>query len=176
MIEDPNYVVPPFEAGQPPAPVPRIPTPPYHLSAKSQRCLLVASHLLQYYATTGRPVVVSMMLYTTIGKDFDTQWNTLIARKVRDVTSTSFITKNFGIIKWLEVFKDHITRVIGEQNIPLSYLIRENEVAAVIAPPLAADKAYSTEHGSVEEELVARANHNDTLYREDNKSLYHMLD
>ena len=80
-IEDPNYVVPFFEAGQPPAPVPQIPTPPYQLSAKSQRRLLVASHLLQYYATTGRPVVVSMMQYTTISKDLETQWNALIARK-----------------------------------------------------------------------------------------------
>ena len=108
---------------QPPAPVPRIPTPPYQLSAKSQRRLLVASHLLQYYATTGRPVVVSMMQYTTIGKDFETQWNTLIAKKERYVPSTPFINNNFGIIKWLEVFKDHLTRVIGERNNPLSYLI-----------------------------------------------------
>ena len=117
-IEDPNYVVPPFKAGQPPAPVPCIPTPPYQSSAKSQRRLLVASHLLQYYATTGRPVLVSMMQYTTIGKDFETQWNALIARKGRDVPSTPFITKNFGIIKWLEVFKDHLTWVIEEQKIP----------------------------------------------------------
>ena len=71
-IEDPNYVVPLFVAGQPPALVPRIPTPPYQLSSKSQRRILVASHLLQYYATTGRPVVVSMMQYTTIVKDFET--------------------------------------------------------------------------------------------------------
>ena len=104
-IEDPNYVVPPFVTVQPPDPVPRIPTPTYQLSAKSQRHLLVASHLLQYYATTGNSVVVSMMQYTTIGKDFETQWNALIARKGRDVQSTPFITKNFGIIKWLEVFK-----------------------------------------------------------------------
>ena len=34
-IEDPHYVFPPFESGQPWAPVPRIPTPPYQLSAKS---------------------------------------------------------------------------------------------------------------------------------------------
>ena len=58
----------------------------------------------------------------------------------------------------------------------MSYLIRENAVAAVIVPPLAADKAYSTEHGLVEEELVVRATHHDTLYREDNKSIYHMLE
>ena len=45
-IEDPNNVVPPFEAGQPPSPVPCIPTPPYQFSAKSQQRLLVASHLL----------------------------------------------------------------------------------------------------------------------------------
>ena len=120
--------------------------------------------------------MVSMMRYTTIRKYFETQWNALIARKERDVPSTPFITKNFGIIKWLEVFKDHVTLVIGERNIPLSYLIRENDVAALIVPPLAADKSYSTEHGSVEEELVARATHHDTLYREDNKSLYHMLE
>ena len=175
-IKKPNYVVPPLEAGQPPAPVPQIPTPPYQLSAKSQRRLIFASHLLQYYAIMGRPVVVSMMQYTTIGKDFETQWNVLIARKRRDVPSTPFITKNFGIIKWLEFFKDHFTQVIGERNIPLSYLIRENDVAAVIVPPLAANKSYSTEHGSVEEELVARATYHDTLYREDNKSLYHMLE
>ena len=92
-----------------------------------------------------------------------------------DGTSTPFVTKNFGIIKWIEVFKDRLTRVIGERNIPLSYLIRENDIAAVIVPPLAADKAYSIEHGSVEEELVTIKTHTDTLYREDNKSLYHML-
>ena len=168
-IEDPNYVIPPFVAGQPPAPVPHIPTPPYQLSPKSQRRLLVASHLLQYYETTGRPVVVSMMQYTTITKDFETQWNALIARKEKYVPSAPFITKNFGIIEWLELFKDHLTQVIGEQNNPLSYLIRENDVAAVTVPPLAADKAYSIELCSVKEELMARATHTDTLYREDNK-------
>ena len=64
---------------------------------------------------------------------------------------TPFITKNFSIIKWLKGFKDHHTRVIGERIIPFSYLICENDVAGVIVPPLAADKAYSTEHGLVEE-------------------------
>ena len=118
-IDDPNYVVSPFEAGQPPAPVRCIPTPPYQLSAKYQRRLLVASHLLQYYITTGRLVVVSMMQYTTISMDLETQWSALIAIKQRDVPSTPFITQNFGIINWLEILKDHITQVIGERNIPL---------------------------------------------------------
>ena len=45
-IEYPNYVVPPFEAEQPPAPVPCILTQPYQFSAKSQRHLIVASHFL----------------------------------------------------------------------------------------------------------------------------------
>ena len=164
-IEDPNYFIPPFEAGQPSSPLLCISTPPYQFSAKSQRHLLVASHLLQYYETMGRPVVVSMMQYTTIGNDLETQWKAFIDRKGRDVPSTPFITNNFGMIKWLEVFKNHLARVIGEQNIPLSYHIHKNDVAEVIVPPLAADKAYSTDHGSVEEELVARETHHDTLYR-----------
>ena len=58
----------------------------------------------------------------------------------------------------------------------MAYLIHENDVTAVIVPPLAADKAYSTEHGLVEDELVARATHHDTLHREDKKSLYYMLE
>ena len=81
MIEEPNYVVPPLEAGQPRAPLPCIPTPPYQLIAKSQRRLLVASLLLQYYATTVRHVVVYMMQYTTIRMDLETQWSALIASK-----------------------------------------------------------------------------------------------
>ena len=63
-----------------------------------------------------------MIQYTTIGKDFETQRNALLAMKGRDVPSTPFITRNFAIIKWLEVFKDHLTQVIGERNISLSYL------------------------------------------------------
>ena len=61
-IEDPNYVVPPVKAGKPPAPVPHILTPLYQLSAKYQWRLLVASHLLQYYATTGRPIYRKSLL------------------------------------------------------------------------------------------------------------------
>ena len=63
------------------------------------------------------------------------------------------------MIKWLEFFKDHLTRVIEEQNIPLSYLIHKNYVAAVTVPPLPADKAYSTEHGLVEEEQLLQLHH-----------------
>ena len=55
-----------------------------------------------------------MMQYTTIVNNFETQCNALIARKGRDVPYTPFITNNFGIIKWVDFFKDHLTRVIGE--------------------------------------------------------------
>ena len=60
--------------------------------------------------------------------------------------------------------------------IPLSYVIRTSAEVPAAAPALANGQPYSTEHGSVEEELIARASHGHTLYRADNGSVYHYLE
>ena len=46
----------------------------------------------------------------------------------------------------------------------------------VAAPALAAGEPYSLEHGSVEQELVARASHTHALFREDNLDVYYKLE
>ena len=51
---------------------------------------------------------------------------------------------------------------------PLSYVIRKDDFVLAIAPPLAAIVGYglypySTEYGSVEGELVARASHSHAM-------------
>ena len=43
-------------------------------------------------------------------------------------------------------------------------------------PALAQHQPHSTEHGSVEAELIARASHNHALFRDDNASVYHYLE
>ena len=48
--------------------------------------------------------------------------------------------------------------------------------ASAAAPALAVGQPYSTEHGSVEEELTARALHGHILYCTDNSSVYHYLE
>ena len=42
--------------------------------------------------------------------------------------------------------------------------------------PLAVNQPHSTEHGSVEGELVARAAHTHPLYRDDNSVVYYQLE
>ena len=59
--------------------------------------------------------------------------------------------------------------------VPLAYLVRY--VDNVPAPIALSNKfPYSEEYGSVEGEPIARASHTHPLYRDDNSSLYYLLE
>ena len=60
--------------------------------------------------------------------------------------------------------------------IPLAYVIRTNPQVPGTAPTLAPNQPHSTEHGSVEEELIARASHTHALFRDDNSVVYYHLE
>ena len=59
---------------------------------------------------------------------------------------------------------------------PLVYVIQIDSQVPGNAPPLSVNQPHSTEHGSVEGELVARAAHTHALYREDNSVVYYHLE
>ena len=86
------------------------------------------------------------------------------------------ITKALPIIKWTEAFQDFLHRVIGARMIPLAYVIQTNPQVPGTAPTLAPNQPHSTEHGSVEEELIARASHIHALFRDDNSVVYYHLE
>ena len=75
-----------------------------------------------------------------------------------------------------EAFQNFLNRVIGARMIPLTYVIQIDSQGQGTAPPLAANQPHSTEHGSVEGELVARASHTNALYRDDNSVVYYHLE
>ena len=60
--------------------------------------------------------------------------------------------------------------------IPLAYVIQIDPQVPGNAPPLAAKQPHSTEHGSVEGELVARASHSHALFRDDNSVVHYHLE
>ena len=60
--------------------------------------------------------------------------------------------------------------------IPLAYVICIDSQVPGNAPQLAVNQPHSTEHGSVEAELVARAAHSHALYRDDNSVVYYHLE
>ena len=78
--------------------------------------------------------------------------------------------------KWTEVFQDFLVEVIGVHIIPLSYAISPEVLVPVAAPALAANQLHLTVHGSVEDELIARASHGHALCHDDNGKVYHYLE
>ena len=158
------------------APGATIPTPSFVFGAKSQHRLSVACELVRYYNTVGRDMTANNMRWTQVMKNFESQWKALKSRKEGDEPEIPKISKALPIMKWTEAFQDYLNRVIGVRTIPLAYVTRQDMDVPVVPPAQAANKPHSTEYGSIEVELVARASHDHELYREDNAAVYYHLE
>ena len=153
-----------------------VPAQPFVFGAKSQLRLKGAMYLVKFYQTVGRPLTPANIMWDPIIKTFMEHWNELKDRKDAETPSVPKITKTLVIVKWTEAFNDFLHRVVGARHIPLAYVIRPTEDVPIAAPALANNQPYSTEHGSVEAELIARASHAHALFRSDNKLVYHFLE
>lgn len=153
-----------------------ITTPGFVFGAKSHKRLLVACDLVRYYIATGRAPTAGNMQWTNVIKNFEIQWRALKEKKKLEPTETPKITKALPIMKWTEVFPDFLNQVVGLRYIPLSYVIREVVAVPAASPTLAHQQPHSTEHGSVEAEMIARASHDHALYRDDNAKVYFYLE
>ena len=154
-----------------------IPTPPFIFGAKSQLRIKAAGDLLRFYETVSRDITAANLQWTPCIKIFAIHWQSLKDRKKNDdVPEVPKITKTLIVTKWTESFADFLHRVIGTRTIPLSYIIRPEVDVPPAAPALAAGQPYSTIHGSVEAELIARASHTHALYRDDNAQVYYYLE
>lgn len=151
-------------------------TPSFVLGAKSQARLLAAIRLANYYRTVGRQLTPANMMWDPVMEGFADEWQALVDRKDKDPPEVPKITKQFPVMRWSEAFKDFLQRVIGERTIPLAYVIRTNVAVAQPPPPRAPDHCYAEEYGSVKQELIARALHTHAMYREDNETLYYLLE
>ena len=160
-----------------PAPNAAGPVGPFAFGAKSHKRLLVACDLMRYYVATGRDPTAANLQWTHVMKNFEIQWKALKGRKKdEDDPEVPKITRALPIMKWTESFPVFLGKVIGSRMIPLSYVIRPEVQVPAVAPPLANNQPHSTEHGSVEAELIARASHDHPLYRDDNDKLFGLLE
>jgi hypothetical protein len=57
----------------------------------------------------------------------------------------------------------------------LAYAVRSDPIVPAIGT-IEIGKPHSEEHGSIEDELIARADHNHQLYRDDNSTVYYLLE
>ena len=149
---------------------------PFVFGAKSHKRLLVATKLVKFYHTVGRTLSSDNMQWTHVMRNFEEQWKALEDRKSEDAPDTPLISKDLPVIKWVEAFRDHLHRCIGSRCVPLAYVIRDVTDVPEVVPTLATDQPYSTEHGSIEFELIARADHEHGLFRDDNAQVYYKLE
>ena len=150
--------------------------PPFVFGAKSQDRLLAAADCFRFYETIGRNLAPSCITYNPIIRNFSQQWKALKDRKDSDDPKVPKLTKALPIIKWTEAFTDYLSRKIGVRKIPLAYVVRELQAVPVAVPAQATDMPHTTEHGSVEADLIARASHAHPLYRDDNAQVYYDLE
>jgi hypothetical protein len=168
--------------GQIPNPDPNDPAgatiaqPPFVFGAKSQKQLLAACDMVRDYEMIDRELSAANMRWEPVIKNFTQPWwKALKDREDDEAPEVPKISKTLSIIKWTEAFIDFLHRKIGVRMVPLAYVVREL-VPVPAPPPLANDPPYSTTHGSVEGELIARASHTHTLFHDDNLAVYYLLE
>ena len=144
------------------------PIPPCLVSGRCALRLKVASLAYHYYISIGRTPTPANMNYTQVLKGFHTEcWESIIKLSEEDRPKVPALSKNQTPLRWMESFKDCLYRTYGVRTCPISYVIRESaEVADEDSDPLAPGNCFRR-FGSVLEELIARLNHTDPLYRTD---------
>ena len=101
----------------------------------------------------------------------------LESKAAKDTSDVPKVSRSLPIGKWSETFSLFLhDSAIGARNIPLAYVIRETVDVPAEAPALLTGKPYSDEHGSVVNELIARASHTHDLFQEDNKLVFCLLE
>ena len=153
-----------------------IPMPAFAYGAKSQKRLTVACDLVRFYESVGRDLTAANIQWNQVMSNFKIQWKALKDRKDEDDPDVPKITKALPIIKWTEAFQDFLHRVIGARIIPLAYVVRIDPQVPGPAATLAPNQPHSSEHGSVEGELIARASHTHAPIRDDNSVVYYHLE
>lgn len=150
---------------------------PCIISARCALRLKVASIAYHYYIDTDRIPTPQNMNYTLVLKDFYVEWEALKKQAKEDKPAVPTLSKTMTPLKWLESFKDTLSRTYGVRGAPLSYITRDTvNVQPEAEAPLLPGCAYSAVAGSIVQELVNRLSHTHPLYRADNATLFSMIE
>ena len=158
-------------------PTRQIPRTPFVMSAISLHRLTIAAKAVRYYQTVDRTLTAGNMRWATTLKVFEHHITALESKAAKDTSDVPKVSRSLPIGKWSETFSLFLhDSAIGARNIPLAYVIRETVDVPAEAPALLTGKPYSDEHGSVVNELIARASHTHDLFQEDNKLVFCLLE
>ncbi len=92
-----------------------------------------------------------------------------------DPDSLPALSKSFGIMKLLEHFPTYLESKLGTTNVPLAYVIRENEGVPAALPGQAHGRPWSVGHDSLIDELIRFTPHVGASFRDDNGTVFRLL-
>lgn len=152
------------------------PVNPVIVSALCVKKLKVASVAYHYYVQVQRTPIPSNMNYNLVLRGFYIEWEALTKLANEDRPEVPVLSKSQTVIRWMESFRDCLSRTFGVRNCPILYVIRDTVAVPPEADdPLAAGKAYGSS-GSLVDEMMRRLSHNDPLYKSDNSLVFSLLD
>ena len=152
--------------------------PGANVSTISTRRLIVAMNAATYYTSIGRAMTPNNMHYTNILTSFKLEWEDYESLKTQDDPTVPEINdKDYDrkVIKWVPIFLDCVSRTYGSRG-PLSYVLRDEEtVPAEVDDPLQ-PQSYFGASGSLLDELTARLPQTGPIFKNDNATVYMMVE
>ena len=144
----------------------------------SEKCALrlkVASLVFHYYHAIGCDRTPDNMNYTQVLMTFFIEWEALIKLSNDTNPDMPHLSNNIPPIKWIESFKDCLFCTYGIRDFPLIYVIRYTvEIQDEASDPLQLGLYYGRSD-SVLEEIIARLDNVNPLFKSDNASIYSMM-
>ena len=149
----------------------RIPNPGFSIPAIAEKRLKLACYGARIYRMLGRPITSDSLNRTRL-REFEQHQLTITEHE--DPESIPVISKQFGIMKALDMVPIHLRERIGTRKVALKYVIRDREAPAALEP-LQDDKITSEKYPSLMEEMIERTPLQETEYNEDNARVYQIL-
>jgi hypothetical protein len=152
--------------------------PGANINTITTRRLIIAMHASSFYSSINRVMNPQSMHYTNVLSNFKVEWEdyeSLIKQDDPVVPSVDDKDNDRKIIKWIPIFLDCTSRTFGSRG-PLAYVLRdEADVPDEVDDPLL-HHAYYGQSGSLIEELIARLPHSGATYKNDNATVYMMIE
>ena len=146
-----------------------------HISAKSNKRIIVTANAMRYYTQVGRSITPANISERTLAK-FYMQWQALLKQEKQDDPEVPKLGGNGSILKWIESFKLHTKSIIGVRMCSLPYALDNEASKATTRPDLIAHQPHSADYGSITEELAALTSHYHPLYAQDNGNVYDRIE
>ena len=147
-----------------------------HVPAIAETRLAWAAYAAQYYSMIDRPINSRTMSWNYI------QYFNSLKEERDNHTPPDTIPKlssKITIMKWINLFEEHLSSVLGVRKVPLQYIIRDNvNPVGIDEDPLpvgTGSPPYAERYDSFHDEMITRTSHAHPGFKADNKHVFNLL-